>query len=406
MTREFKLLTAVLAIALAGCSAVEPAAPKVAATSPPAEKSYPDQAELYSDLDNPMRPDEFQGATILDVDRYRPTYNLTGCEAAPLPVAEPTPALSQALAKAKAYSEEASGVGLIVMVDGAVVHESYANGADENSLTTSASKMKSVLALLYGIAIEQGHIGSIDDSAGAYLDEWTDDPRGAITLRQLMTMSAGLGPTDFMQLIFAPDIAPVALQAARISAPDTEFNYSNANSRILAIILDRQVRAAGFASLAQFLQAELWCPLGGSDALLWVDPAGKARGYAGLHAILRDWARVGDLIRNNGTANGKQIVPAEWIAEMAKPSAVNSQYGLHVWLGGEWTPQRSYSAANPIKITHSEAFEAKDIIYFDGFGGQRVYVMPSEGVTIARSGLVNMQFDDAILPNTVARAVE
>ncbi|XUU60510.1 serine hydrolase domain-containing protein [Erythrobacter sp. HA6-11] len=406
MTREMKLLTSGLALALAGCATMEGQSPEIAETSAPAEKSYPDQAELYSDLDNSMRPDEFQGATILDVDRYRPTYRLTGCEAAPLPVAEPTPALSEALADAKTYSEQANGVGLIVMVDGAVVHESYANGAVEASLTASASKMKSVLALLYGIAIEQGLIAAIDDPVSDYLDEWADDPRGAITLRQLMTMSAGLGPTDFMQLIFAPDIAPVALQAAMVGAADIEFNYSNANSKILAIILDRQVRAAGYASLAQFLQAELWCPMGGSDALVWVDPAGKARGYAGLHATLRDWAKVGELIRNNGSANGEQIVPAAWIAEMAKPSAVNPQYGLHVWLGREWTPQRAYSAANPIKITHSEAFEAKDIVYFDGFGGQRVYVMPSEGVTIARSGLVNMQFDDAILPNIIARAVD
>ena len=91
---------------------------------------------------------------------------------------------------------------------------------------------------------------------------------------------------------------------------------------------------------------------------------------------------------------------------MAKPSIANPQYGLHVWLGHEWTAERAYNQTNPIKIKHSEPFDAKDIVYFDGFGGQRVYVIPSDGLTVARSGIVNLEFDDSMLPNTLGRALD
>lgn len=394
----------IAALPLAGCASSYETSDITAAI--PEAPAYPEQAPLYADLDNPMRPDEFQGATILDVDRYRPTYRLTACEAEPFVAGSTDPRLAEALAKARSYSDEEQGVGLIVMHDGQLVLESYADGADETTLTASASKMKSVLALLFGIALDDGLIGSIDDPVGNYIEEWSDDPRGAITLRQLLTMSSGLGQADFMQLIFAPDVGAAALQTPLAIAPDTEFVYSNAVSKLLAIALDRKVVEAGYASLAQFLHSELWCPMGGSEALVWVDPAGKMRGYAGLHASLRDWARVGELIRNKGAANGRQIVPESWIEEMVQPSSANPQYGLHIWLGRSWTEQRAYSAANPIRIIHSEAFDAKDIVYFDGFGGQRVYVIPSKGLTIARSGLVNLQFDDSVLPNILSRAID
>ncbi len=400
MTWRFGTITSIVALALTGCAASD-VAPEITKTP-----TYPDQASLYVDLDNPMRPDEFQGATILDVDRYRPYYRLTGCPTEETARGVASPELQEAIEQAQTYSDEASGTGLVVMLNGEVLHESYSQGATNTSIAASASQMKSVLALLYGIAIEQGHIGSIDDPVGDYLEAWSGEKRGAITLRQLLTMSAGLGPADFVQLIFAPDIAEVALQVPYVGAPDKEFVYSNANSKLLAIVLDQQVQKGGYASLAQFLQAELWCPIGAHDAQVWIDPAGKSRGYAGLQARLSDWAKVGEMIRNGGVANGKQIVPSAWIEEMAKPSLANAQYGLHVWLGKEWTAQRQYSAANPIKILHSEPFEAKDIVYFDGFGGQRVYVIPSKGLTVARAGVVNLQFDDSIIPNLLVRAMD
>ncbi|MEQ8410830.1 MAG: serine hydrolase [Erythrobacter sp.] len=382
------LAPAALALCLAGGATAEPG------------------EDRYSDLDNPMTPADMQGASVLDVERYRPTYALEGC-ASDFPEArEPDAGLAAALKGAQAFSHKHKGLGLLVLHDGVPIHESYAGGASVTSTSASASMMKSLIALLYGIAIRDGIIGSVDDPIGDYLDEWAQDPRGDITLEQMLTMSSGLAPSDFMKIIFAPDIGAEAVKLELAGEPGSEFSYNNAVTKLLTLALDRALSAQGKGGVLEYLEAELWCPIGNGPARVWVDPAGKARGYAGMQATLRDWARVGELIRNEGRAGGEQVVPESWIAAMASPSDANAQYGLHVWLGREHTPQRAYSKENPVKVPHSEPFEAQDIVYFDGFGGQRVYVLPSHDLTVVRIGEVDLTYDDSRIPNLLARAVE
>lgn len=395
------LLSISVAALFAGCAATAAQENRVAG------QSALDPATRITGLDNPTIPADLpQTASVLEVERYRPNYQLKGCTPVPTASISPSARLAEAIAKAKSYSDEQRGLGLIVMQGGAVLHESYANGVEKTTPWASASMMKSVVALLYGIAIEDGVIGSLDDRAGDYLEEWDQDPRGDITLRQLMTMSAGLGQSNFMEILLSPDIGAAALKVEMVGEPDTEFSYNNAITKLLTLVLDRQLAASGKGSALTFLEEKLWCPLGNGDARVWIDQQGEARGYAGLHAGLLDYARIGELIWRGGQWNGEQLVPALWIAEMAKPSKTNPQYGLHVWLGREHTPRRAYSAANPIMIPHAEPFVAEDIVYFDGFGGQRVYVIPSRQLVIARFGEVNLAYDDSVIPNLLARALD
>jgi CubicO group peptidase (beta-lactamase class C family) len=357
------------------------------------------------DLSKPFAIADMQSATILDVEVYRPSQTLPSCHSDPLPHSQADARLKPALDQVVSYSGEAQGVGLLILKDGAVVASDFTEGVDSATPFVSASMMKSVLAVLVGNAIEDGLIGSADDRIGDYLPEWSDDPRGDITLRQLLTMSSGLEPVSFMAFLTADDANALVRTMAAADKPDRAFYYSNSVSQLVASIMDRQTRDAGRGGLAQYLHDEIWCPLGNGEARWWTDNRGMPRGYAGLHAGLADWARIGELIRLQGRVDGEQIVPSEWIAEMAKPSASNDQYGLHLWRAGTWTERRPYNADNPIKIYHSAPFLAEDTVYFDGFGGQRVYVIPSLGLTIARAGHVNMEFDDAAIPNLLAEAL-
>lgn len=398
--RSRPLVSISAALLLGACAST------VASDAREAVESTPDPVSRITGLDNPTTPADLpQTASVLEVERYRPNYTLKGCSGAPLARTAPSGRLTEAITKAQAYSDEQRGLGLIVMRGGAVVHESYAERVDGSTPWASASMMKSVVALLYGIAIEEGVIGSLDDRVGDYLSEWDDDPRGNITLRQLMTMSAGLGQSNFMEILLSPDIGQAALKVEKTGEPDTEFSYNNAITKLLTLALDRQLAAKGRGSMLSYLEEKLWCPLGNGDARVWADQQGEARGYAGLHAGLMDYARVGEMIRRGGKWNSEQLVPEAWIAEMATPSKVNPQYGLQVWLGREHTAQRAYSAANPIKIPHAEPFVAEDIVYFDGFGGQRVYVIPSKQLVIARFGEVNLAYDDSVIPNLLVRAL-
>lgn len=357
-----------------------------------------------------------QSATTLDTNKYNPRAPLSPCELRPLqrPIFKMSVKLADALTAAKTYSAAQQGLALIILQDGKVLHESYEAGANPKTLTASASMMKSLLALTIGIAVQKKLIGSIDDPVGLYLSEWKDDPRGKITLRQFLTMSSGLklysfaDPSgDSLKLLLSTDINAVALRHPLQDAPGAVFRYNNANSQIAGIVIDRQARKMGYRDFRDFIQRELWCPLGNGAGELWLDrEGGNPHYFAGLHASAEDWTRIGELIRNEGRVGKRQVVPAQWIAEMLRPSVNNPNYGLQVWLGSPPDGKRRYSAENPIAITHSEPYMANDVLFFDGFGGQRVYVVPSKGITIARTGFTNMAYDDAVIVNAVLKGLE
>ncbi|MEP3050709.1 MAG: serine hydrolase [Erythrobacter sp.] len=389
---------------LCGCiSAAEPAITAAEAQPPQIEASAEEPTGAPTGAPIPQPP------TVLDVDQFQPQSAIAGCDIG----AELQPAESGEIAhyaasleQAQSYSLSKGSVGLIVLKNGRVIHEQYDNGATAINRTTSLSMMKSVLGLSVGIALEKGLIGSLNDPVGSYLPEWQNDPRGSITIEQLLTMSSGLGPSNFGALMAAPNARPLVLGLDLVTEPGSSFAYNNAVSAILGFALDGRVKAAGYSGFADFLQKELWCPLGNDDAALWLDGADNPRFYAGMQANLRDWARLGELIRNKGKVGERQVVSEAWIDAMLTPSDANAQYGYQIWLGGEWTANRSYGPATPLTVPHSEPYGAPDVMFFDGFGGQRVYVVPSHGLTIARTGLINLTYDDSIIVNALLKASE
>jgi CubicO group peptidase (beta-lactamase class C family) len=114
--------------------------------------------------------------------------------------------------------------------------------------------------------------------------------------------------------------------------------------------------------------------------------------------------RVGRLILEQGRVGEDQIVPASWIAEMTKPAATNPNYGLQVWLGSPPGRERRYNDRT-VKALHSEPFATNDMIYIDGFGGQRVYIVPSQELIIVRTGEAVFDWDDAVIPNAILRGL-
>lgn len=360
---------------------------------------------------------KIQGATVLSVDRFTPVTTLgETCTVRPLVDAgtPQAPKLAAALEAAKTYSLDQQGVALLVMKDGEVLHRSFAENVDAATPTDSYSMHKSVLALVVGKAIEDGVITSVDDPIGKYIAEWNGDPRGDITLRQVLNMATGLQPAKppegvpaMLDLLLSPDMNDVALRSTLSAPPGSSFAYGNHNSQVAGVVLQRALKAAGKGSYAEYLEDVLWCAIGNNKANLWLDREGGApHYYAGMFTHAENWARLGEFIRNDGKVDGKQILSSAWIAEMAKPSAANPAYGLHMWLGNPWNAERSYGPASPLKVIHSAPYLADDVLFFDGFGGQRVYIIPSAGVTIVRTGMVNFAYDDAKIVNLVLAGLE
>jgi CubicO group peptidase (beta-lactamase class C family) len=206
-----------------------------------------------------------------------------------------------------------------------------------------------------------------------------------------------------LRTFLGPDIEARILKYPLERVPGAEFNYNSANSQVLLALLER---ATG-QRYAQFVSTGLWKPLGAKDAALWLDrPGGTARAFSYFMARPRDWLRVGILIAGGGTFEGREILPAEWIGAMTTPSARNPNYGLHLWRGSPASGTRLYNRNTPRGVTHSAPYRVDDVVFLDGGGGHRVYVVPSRKLVIVRTGAVNRpDWDDAILPNAILAAL-
>lgn len=327
-----------------------------------------------------------------------------------LPVRQDACLAGPAGAPGIALAERSGAHALLVWRGGALEIERYWRGAGPRSRIESASMHKTVTALLYGPALARGEIGSLDAPVAKWLTEWRADPRGAITLRQMLQMAGGLanppaapGATSpGVQMVQGPDFTGASLQLVQ-SRPAGAFNYNSGVSELLGAIL---ARASG-RPYADLLSERLLKPLGAGDAHLILDrPGGKPRTSASLYLEPADWVRIGRLFLDDGRVDGRRVLPKGWIGAMTAPSPGNPNFGLHVWRGSPYAPVRGYTFEAPDAVMRSAApFAADDVVYLDGAVGQRVYAVPSADLVIVRLGENDRSWDDSALPNLVLEAV-
>jgi CubicO group peptidase (beta-lactamase class C family) len=206
-------------------------------------------------------------------------------------------------------------------------------------------------------------------------------------------------------LSFSSRIRETALSYEQATKPGTQFNYNNVNSQIAALALE-DVLAQNGIQYSEFLSEKIWRPLGNMSADLWAEKeGGSPRFYAGLEAELGDWLAIGTMLANGGKAGEKQILSEESVAELMSASRLNPSYGLHVWRGDGWQSDRSYGPSHTATVPHEKPYLAPDVIFFDGFGGQRVYVVPSRQLVVARVGEVSLTYDDSIIINKLLRGL-
>ncbi len=316
-----------------------------------------------------------------------------------------------ALAAAEAYAAKTRSLSLLVWRDGAIEFEKYWEGRGPDDVSETYSMAKSVLGLAIGRAVADGAIGSVDDAVARYVTEWRGTAKETLTIRQLLQMSSGLQHERFnyrfpqspwatgLRTFLGADLDASVLGFGVLRVPGAEFNYNSANSQLLLTVLQR---ATG-QRYADFVSERLWKPLGAKDARLWIDrPGGTPRGFSYFVARPRDWLRLGVMIAQGGRLEGREIMPASWIEAMSTPSPNNRNYGLHVWLGSPAGGKRFYNRNTPVGVTHSAPYLADDVVFFDGGGGHRVYVVPSRQLVIVRTGAVNRpDWDDSVLPNAI-----
>lgn len=349
----------------------------------------------------------------IPVDWYDPVADVEGAQR-PTAMTDPARAgLSPtALAAASAWAEAQNSTALLVARGGKLAFEKYWQGTGRDTRFNPQSMSKTVLAMMVGIAIDKQVIASVDDSIGRYVTEWQGEPRGEITLRQMLWMSSGLEQGDdgygyqvtpenpIVRHSLGSDYKRLLLSLDPVGAPGETFDYNNQVNQLLGLALER----ASGDDYEQLLSRWLWQPLGLADAAMPLDrEGGMVMTSCCILSRPADWLRLGELFITGGRHDGAQIVPEEWIAQMLEPSPAYSGYGYQVWVhdqqvGGERPPRV------PLVPWQSEPFAAPQVVIFHGHGGQRVYVMPDKALVIVRAARDWPEaWDDAVLPNVVWR---
>jgi CubicO group peptidase (beta-lactamase class C family) len=274
--------------------------------------------------------------------------------------------------------------GLLVLHDGAIVHERYALTGGRDVRWISWSVAKSFVSALVGIAVAEGHVRSIEEPISDYLPELEGSAYDGVAIRDVLQMSSGASwnedygavDSDITRFGFTMAVGgsmdAFAATLERDREPGTYNRYNSIDTQVLGMLL---VRATG-RSLAAYLEEKIWQPLHMEHDAYWLlDDAGMELALGGLNATLRDYARFGELYRNAGRWQGRSIVPERWARASVRADAPHLQpgenpqsnwvlgYGYQWWLPGEVPGE--FSAI--------------------GVYNQFIWVSPPHGVVIAKT---------------------
>lgn len=278
---------------------------------------------------------------------------------------------------------------IVVVRDGRVVAERYAQGFGIDTPVHGWSATKSVNNALLGILVRQGRL-RMDEPAPVTAWQAPTDPRHPITPDQLLRMQSGLRLGDSMatglrsawdtsaRMVFTePDMAGFAMAADLETAPGAAWRYADGNPAILGRII--RDRVGGHAvDVLRFARRELFGPLGIHHATLEIDSTGTPIASTFLFATPREWARFGLLFLQDGVVEGRRILPEGWVRYSTTPTP-------NAWVGygaGWWTNQGESEGA---RFRREQGMPA-DAFMALGIYGQTVVVVPSSRVVIARFG--------------------
>ncbi len=265
---------------------------------------------------------------------------------------------------------------LVVLKNGALVHESYALGTQPDDLRIGWSLSKSFISALTGILLAEGKIGGLDNPVTTYAPTLKGGAYDGTTLRHVLNMATGV-TFDEDYLDYRSDINRMGRVLAvgglmddfatnltdTFAAPGTDWKYVSIDTHVLGMVL----RGATGKSVTELMHEKVISPMGLERTPYYVtDGAGVAFVLGGLNMTTRDYARFGQMMAQQGLWQGRQIVPRDWVIASTSPSAPTDPdqygYGFQWWMPKDARP-REYMAR--------------------GIYGQYLYINEPQGTVIA-----------------------
>ena len=280
------------------------------------------------------------------------------------------------------FAERTFTNALLILKDGQIVHEQYYNGTSERTHFLSMSVAKSITSNLIGMAVADGAIASIDDPIVKYVPSLKGSGYDGVSIRHALLMRSGVdwnerydfGKESPMQQLHDNAIVQnrirftdPAASLKRIHPPGEMFNYSTVETGVLGLVLEGAVRKP----LPQYMSERWWKRAGMESDGFWLtdgEPGvGRAVNGMGFNAVLRDFGRIGQMMLDEGKANGRQLLPAAWVKEAthsdAPPVDRRAGYGYQY----QWWTMAGSSAYSAI-----------------GLQGQRIFVDPATRTVVVK----------------------
>lgn len=338
--------------------------------------------------------------------------------ARPLKRGEPAKLSSELLGELVDYARAAKSDSFIVYENGQVVSEHYFDDIDEQSFINSKSLAKPLGVVAVGRAIEAGYIESLDQSVADFIVEWQGTQKADITINHILSMRTGLLPQGparkpdnvLNRAYLHPRHDEVIIhEYPLVNTPGERYDYSNANSELVSVIIER---ATGIA-YQDWLVEQVLKPLGMAGGKIWINREnGVAHSGCCVGLPSESYLKLAMLILNKGQWEGKTYLSADFMKQVTTPSAQNKYAGMGLYVGTHYKKFRG--AANPdLDVLngsfHSEPYVDKDLLLFDGNGSQVAYILPSRDIILMRLGSTppkDFKWDNAFMPNLVARSLE
>ena len=282
--------------------------------------------------------------------------------------------------KDSAYIDDMKTVSFLVIRNDSILYETYRGGWNDTLTSNLFSATKSIVGMLVGIAMDEGKIGSVDDKVMKYIPEYNRGRQKDITIRNLLTMSAGMDWDEAYASLFSVtthgyygnDLYKLIMGLDIVDTPGVQYSYRSGETQLLSFVLE----AATGETISKYAEKKLWRPMmAGQDAFWLLDKKdGDEKSFCCFHTTARDAARFGRLMLNMGNWNGRQLVSRKYMEEALAPASylkdqwgkdLLTYYGYQTWImnyNGERCP------------------------YFRGMLGQYIIAIPSKNAVVVRLG--------------------
>jgi CubicO group peptidase (beta-lactamase class C family) len=328
---------------------------------------------------------------------YRPDWPTSAWKALP---PEAVGLSSSDLATADSYASSNGSYGLMVVRHGRVAFEKYYSGNSAATGFSSYSVAKSLTSIAVGRAIREGLLASVDVTAQSILGPSTNNPYWSqITIEHLLQMQSGMA-YNYNDMIATDNWVDYLIEEDGVAAPGVNWRYKND-----PIVISGIISEVTGQSLKSYFQSEIGTPLGLSSFTWTGDMAGHTDGNGGATLTVREMAKIGYLMLNDGVWDGTRLLPRGWVSQSTAPCRSAERQEADVWDTEDTVITDPPMEYGYFWMCRKLADVPGDAYWAFGGVGQFIVVIPSLDMVVVRTGNGPSESDKTFLPTLLADIV-